>query len=175
VFWSWLQIQRSQGRFPALPDFLKSSGCGAGVHLASWAQEEQLEKNSSGSGLENREHGCDDSLRWPRDTLYLQKLALTSPIRGGRSVGKVHSQTDATAFSLVFTYTACFCLYDCHQVLKLFCIGKWCASFMLVQVFFHMQSHLCTNVSHSYGQENKYTLITNLQSWYFQKLNNSLK
>jgi hypothetical protein len=30
-------------------------------------------------GLEYREYGCEDSLRWPRDTLYPQKLALTSP------------------------------------------------------------------------------------------------
>jgi hypothetical protein len=27
---SWLQIQRSRVRFPALPDFLRSSGCGTG-------------------------------------------------------------------------------------------------------------------------------------------------
>jgi hypothetical protein len=34
--------------------------------------------------------------------LYLQKLALTSPTSGGRSVGVVHSRTQATGFSLVF-------------------------------------------------------------------------
>jgi hypothetical protein len=34
-------------------------------------------------------------------TLYPQKLALTSPTSGGRSVGIVHSQTQATEFSLV--------------------------------------------------------------------------
>jgi hypothetical protein len=34
-----------------------------------------------------------DSLRWPRDTLYLQKLALTSPTVGGRSVGVVRLRT----------------------------------------------------------------------------------
>jgi hypothetical protein len=32
-------------------------------------------------------------LRWPRDTLYLQKLALTSPTSGGRSVGIVYLRT----------------------------------------------------------------------------------
>jgi hypothetical protein len=37
------------------------------------------------SGLENRDY-C----------LYLQKLALTSPTNGGRSVGIVRSQTKAT-------------------------------------------------------------------------------
>jgi hypothetical protein len=34
-----------------------------------------------------------DPLRWPRDTLYPQKLALTSPTRGGRSVGIVRLWT----------------------------------------------------------------------------------
>jgi hypothetical protein len=34
-------------------------------------------------------------LRWPRDILYPQKLALTSPTSGGRSVGIVHSRPKA--------------------------------------------------------------------------------
>jgi len=34
--------------------------------------------------------------------LYPQKLALTSPTGGGRSVGIVRSRTKATEFSLVF-------------------------------------------------------------------------
>ena len=34
--------------------------------------------------------------------LYPQKLALTSPTCGGRSVGMVRSRTKATEFSLVF-------------------------------------------------------------------------
>jgi hypothetical protein len=32
-------------------------------------------------------NGHGDPLLWPRDTLYPQKLALTSPTSGGRSVG----------------------------------------------------------------------------------------
>jgi hypothetical protein len=56
---------------------------------------ELLERKSSGSGLENREYGPRDSSRWPRGTLYPQKLALTSPTSGGRS------GTQATEFSLV--------------------------------------------------------------------------
>jgi hypothetical protein len=51
--------------------------------------EELFELKSSGSGLENRINGCRDPLRWPRDTLYRQKLALTSLTNGGRSVGIV--------------------------------------------------------------------------------------
>jgi hypothetical protein len=51
--------------------------------------EELLEWKSSGSGQENGINGWGDPLRWPRDTLYPQKLALTSPTSGGRSVGIV--------------------------------------------------------------------------------------
>jgi hypothetical protein len=60
--------------------------------------EELLDRNSSGSGLENREYCCGDPLRRPRDTLYPQKLALTSPICGGRSVGIVRLRTKTTEF-----------------------------------------------------------------------------
>jgi hypothetical protein len=38
-------------------------------------------------------NGRGDPLRWPRDTLYQQKLALTSPTSGGRSVGIVRLRT----------------------------------------------------------------------------------
>jgi hypothetical protein len=58
--------------------------------------EELLGRNSSGSGLENREYGRGDPLRWPRDTLCSQKLVLTSPKSGGRSVGIVRLRTKAT-------------------------------------------------------------------------------
>jgi hypothetical protein len=52
--------------------------------------EELLERKSSGSGLEKREYDRGD----PRDTLYPQKSALTSPTSGGRSVGIVRSRTE---------------------------------------------------------------------------------
>jgi hypothetical protein len=42
---------------------------------------------------------CGNPLRWPRNTLYPQKLALTSPTSGGRSVGTVRSRTKTTEFS----------------------------------------------------------------------------
>jgi hypothetical protein len=53
------------------------------------------------TGLKSREYGRRDPLRWPRGTLYPQKLALTSPTSGGRSVGILRSRTLATEFSLV--------------------------------------------------------------------------
>jgi hypothetical protein len=62
--------------------------------------EELLEKKSSGSGLEIREYGCGDPLRWQRNTVYQPKLALTSPTSGGRSACIVHARTNATEFSL---------------------------------------------------------------------------
>jgi hypothetical protein len=46
---------------------------------------------SKWSGLEIREYGRGDPLRWPRDTLYPQKLVLTW-------VSRVRSRTKATEF-----------------------------------------------------------------------------
>jgi hypothetical protein len=66
--------------------------------------EELLERESSGSGPENREYCRRDPSRWPRGTLYPQKLVLSSPTSGGRSVGIVRSRTHAMEFSLVFTF-----------------------------------------------------------------------
>jgi hypothetical protein len=57
-----------------------------------------LGRNNSGSGLENREYGRGDPLRWPRNTLYPQKLALTSPTGGGRAVDIVRLRTKTTEF-----------------------------------------------------------------------------
>jgi hypothetical protein len=51
------------------------------------------------AGLENLEYGRRNPSRWPRVTLYPQKLALTSPTIDGRSVGIVRSRTQATEFS----------------------------------------------------------------------------
>jgi hypothetical protein len=65
------------------------------------ATEELLERKSSGSSLENRDYDRRASSRWPRGTMYPQKLALTSLTSGGRSVGIVRSRTQATEISLV--------------------------------------------------------------------------
>jgi hypothetical protein len=60
--------------------------------------EELLERKSSGSGLESQEYDSRDPSHWPRDTIYPQKLALTSPTSSGRSIGIVRSRTLATEF-----------------------------------------------------------------------------
>jgi hypothetical protein len=58
--------------------------------------EELFERKSSCSGLENRDYSRSDQSRLPPGTFCPQKLALTLPTRGGRSVGIVRSQTKAT-------------------------------------------------------------------------------
>jgi hypothetical protein len=60
--------------------------------------ENLLERKISGSGLESREYGRRHPSGWRRDTFYPQKLALTSPTSGCRSVGIVLSRTKATEF-----------------------------------------------------------------------------
>jgi hypothetical protein len=66
--------------------------------------EELLRRKNSGSSLENREYGRGDPLRWLRDTVYPQKLALTSPRSGGRSVGIVRLRTKATELIIIIDY-----------------------------------------------------------------------
>jgi hypothetical protein len=63
--------------------------------------EELLGRKSKDSGLENIDYGRRDPSRRPHDTLYPQKLELTSPTRGGRSVGIVRSRSQATEFVFV--------------------------------------------------------------------------
>jgi hypothetical protein len=89
---------RSRGplRFPALPYILRSIGTGTGSTQPLEYNWGATWKKSSGPGLENREYGRRYPSRWPRGTLYPQKLAINSPTSGGRSVGIVRSRTQAT-------------------------------------------------------------------------------
>jgi hypothetical protein len=48
-------------------------------------------------------YGRRDPSRWPRDSFYPQKLILTSPTSGGRSVAIVRSRTSATIIIVVPT------------------------------------------------------------------------
>jgi hypothetical protein len=52
--------------------------------------------------VESREYGRRALSCWPRGTHYPQKLALTSPTSGGRSVGIARSWTQAREFSFSF-------------------------------------------------------------------------
>jgi hypothetical protein len=85
----------------SIPRTTKKKGSGSGTgftqpHEYNWGAT--WEKNS-GSCLENRELGRRDPSRWPRGTLYPQKLAITSTTSGGLSVGIVLSRTQAMEFS----------------------------------------------------------------------------
>jgi hypothetical protein len=84
---SWLQTQRFDSRCCQI--FWEVVGLERGPLSLVSTIEELLGRNSSGSSLENWEYGHGDPLCWPRDTLYPQKLALTAPTSGGRSVGTV--------------------------------------------------------------------------------------
>jgi hypothetical protein len=66
--------------------------------------EELLGRKSSGCGLETREYGHRDPSHLPLDTLYPQKLALTSPTSGGRLFGIVHTRTEAMEYSFFFSW-----------------------------------------------------------------------
>jgi hypothetical protein len=85
-------------RFLALLDLLRNSGLERGPLSLVSTTEELLGSNSSGSGLEIREYSRRDPSRGSRGTLYPQKFALSSPTRGGRSVGIVRSRTQVMKF-----------------------------------------------------------------------------
>jgi hypothetical protein len=94
---SWLQIQRPGFDYGRL-QIWKAVGLKRGPLSLVSTTEELLERKSSSSDLENREYGGRDPSRWPRGTHYPQKLALTSPTIGGRSVDIVRSRTQTTEF-----------------------------------------------------------------------------
>ena len=62
-------------------------------------------KKVAAPGLENRLTAVGTRCADHVTPLYPQKLALTSPTGGGRSVGIVRVRTKATEFSLVCVYT----------------------------------------------------------------------
>ena len=99
------QAVRASPDKPALPDFLSSSGSGTGSTQPREVNWGATWIKSSGSGPEKRLTAvgirCADHVT----PLYPQKLALTSPIGGGRSVGIVRSRTKATEFSFLGGYT----------------------------------------------------------------------
>jgi hypothetical protein len=58
--------------------------------------EELLEGKVAAPVYKTEINDPGNSLRWPRDTRYWHKLALTSPTSGGRSIGIIRFQTKAT-------------------------------------------------------------------------------
>jgi hypothetical protein len=83
--------------------------------------EELLGRNSSDSGLETWEYGRMDPLCSPRNTLFPQKLALTSLTSGGRSRTKA---TELSFFSFSYLLPARGSL-----VVKALCYKPECRGF----------------------------------------------
>jgi hypothetical protein len=81
-----------QVRFPALPVVLSSNRPGKGCT--------QPRDCNSGVALvyETGIKAVGVQPRWQRDTTLATNLVLASPIKGGRSVGIVHSRIQATEF-----------------------------------------------------------------------------
>jgi hypothetical protein len=114
----WLQIQSSAFDSRRYPIFWEVVGLERGPFSLVGTIEELLERNSSCTGLEIREYGRRDQSRWARDTLYPQKLPLTSLTWGGSSVGIVRKQTMATELLLLLviienTFKTCLVLLNC--------------------------------------------------------------
>jgi hypothetical protein len=83
---SWLQIQRSGFDSRHCHIIWKVVCLKRGPLSLVSTTEELLERNSSGSGLENCDYDRRDLSRWPRGTLYNQKLVLRRQAAVARSV-----------------------------------------------------------------------------------------
>ena len=106
----WLQIQRSRVRSPALPDFLSSSGSGTGStqpRKVNWGAT-WMKKSSGSRSRKQRLTAVGTRCADHVTPLYPQKLALTSPTVGGRSVGIVRVRTKATEFFLSKYFKTCW-------------------------------------------------------------------
>jgi hypothetical protein len=102
---SWLQIQRLGFDFLLYQIFWGAVDLERSPLSLVSTSEELLERKSSDSGLEIREYGRRDPSRSPRGTpLYPQRLELTSPTSGGRSVGVVRLRIQATEFLLLLLF-----------------------------------------------------------------------
>ena len=100
----WLQIQRSRVRFPALPDFLSSSGSRTGSTQPREVNWGATWIKSSGSGPENGDYRPWGSVALTTWHPSIRKSWETSPTGGGRSVGIVRSRTRATEFYYYFFF-----------------------------------------------------------------------
>jgi hypothetical protein len=101
--WSVVRVSRFDSQRYQI--FWEVVGLERGLLSLVSTTEELLGRKCSGPGLENRDYGCRDPPRWPRNTLYPQKLILTLPTSRGCMVGIVHSLTKAREL-LLFCHVA---------------------------------------------------------------------
>jgi hypothetical protein len=89
------------GSIPGATRFSEKKWVWNGVHTASWVQlRSYLEEKVAAPVYKTEITAVWNTSRWPRDTFYPQKLVLTSPTSGGRSVGIVRSRNEADRFRL---------------------------------------------------------------------------
>jgi hypothetical protein len=72
----WVQTQRSRVRFPRFQIFWEAAGLQRGPLSLVRTTEELLEEKVSAAVYKTEINDRGNPLRWPRDTLYPQKLAL---------------------------------------------------------------------------------------------------
>jgi hypothetical protein len=105
--------------------------------------EELFGTKSSGFGLETREYGRRDTSRCPGDTLCPQKLVLTSPRRGDRSVGVVRWRTQATEFS--YSFSLCFGTKPTEPFLYYY-VDQFLYTFPLICKYLSQSTHTHTHI-----------------------------
>jgi hypothetical protein len=86
-------------RYSALPDFLRNSESGTGSTQSREYNGGATRNKKYRLRSRNSEYGRRDTSRWPSETLYPRKFALTSLTSGGCWVDMVRSRTEATEFS----------------------------------------------------------------------------
>jgi hypothetical protein len=119
---SWLQIQRSRVRFPALQDFLSSSGSGMGSLSPMSTTEELFGRNNCSSSLETR--------KYSHNTLYPQKSGTNFANKWWSLSRLFYSSTKATEF-FILVFSSCdvqkaqpkhaileYCLKSCHPLVE---------------------------------------------------------
>jgi hypothetical protein len=126
---------RVPGRIKQLQIFWEAAGLGRGPLSIVRTTEELLEGKVAVPVYKTEINERGNLLRWPRDTLYPQTLALNSPKSGGRSVGIVRSRTRSTEFSFSFiAHKRClWLLYWGHD---------WTHDRSIIDVTYRNSSHL---------------------------------
>jgi hypothetical protein len=96
IFWQVVGLERGPLEPRELGDF--NAKVGREDIFKSPIGNESLHATSNDNGVKVVNFATSKNLTWPRDTLYPQKLAPTSPTSGGRSVGIIRSRTKTTEF-----------------------------------------------------------------------------